>query len=731
MRIFPYQFLEEYVFRAPIFSSRKFKQKFSLRKLEDNQIKEICKNSIFEEAIYLASPELHHQIHQWKTSQDKILENRLKHSIIKYYIRMSTRCTPFGLFSGVGHGSFTKIENKTKETQHLIPQRDSKLDMHFLISLVSSLEANPLIQKHLKYFPNNTIYHIGKNIRYIEYNTKNGKREYFISSALLSAELKNILEFSKEGKTLEEISKTLVNQNISYQESLEFIDELTINQLLVSELAPIVSGIDYFDYIISVLERIGIGIEKETKALTEIKTKLENIDRHIGNSIELYSNIEDLARSLGNDFEKKYLFQTDLYFQESHKISNHWKKDIKKTINLLNKISNSSSQKKLNMFKKHFIERFDLREMPLLYVLDSEIGIGYGENSQAGIHTYLEDLILPLSKNKKNLTVSLNSTQITLNEKIQNAIRDRDISISINENDFDSTEDSYDDTPNTISVMAEIISLNENEKLYIKSIGGTSAANLLGRFASKKSPIHLITKNITLKEDALKPDSILAEIIHLPEARIGNIIRRPSLRQYEIPFLAQSSIPEKQKIELNDLYVSIKNNNIILRSKRLNKEVQPYLSNAHNYHNNSLPIYQFLCDLQTQNIRTSLSFNWDGLKAIYSFLPRVEYNNIILSKATWKINIKDFVYYDMLLYNEESFFDIFREWREKLLIPEWIQIVKSDNILPLNLENIDMFQIFFETLRREKTIIIEEFLYNKNDEFSKELNFLLYKTIKS
>ena len=94
-----------------------------------------------------------------------------------------------------------------------------------------------------------------------------------------------------------------------------------------------------------------------------------------------------------------------------------------------------------------------------------------------------------------------------------------------------------------------------------------------------------LTKNIAKKEEALYKDYILAEITHLPEARIGNIVRRPTLREYEIPFLAQSVLSADYQISAEDLFISVKNNRIVLRSGKLNKEVKPYLTNAHNYYN--------------------------------------------------------------------------------------------------------------------------------------------------
>ncbi|WP_316931256.1 lantibiotic dehydratase [Chryseobacterium sp. P1-3] len=124
---------------------------------------------------------------------------------------------------------------------------------------------------------------------------------------------------------------------------------------------------------------------------------------------------------------------------------------------------------------------------------------------------------------------------------------------------------------------------------------------------------------MTKKEEKLNTDYILAEVIHLPEARIGNVIRRPTLRRYEIPFLAQSVLPEENQIPLEDLYISLLNDKIILRSKKLNKEVKPYLTNSHNYSSNPLPAYHFLCDLHSQNIRSNLYFDWGDLKKIYQF----------------------------------------------------------------------------------------------------------------
>src|SRR5439155_17414597 len=130
-----------------------------------------------------------------------------------------------------------------------------------------------------------------------------------------------------------------------------------------------------------------------------------------------------------------------------------------------------------------------------------------------------------------------------------------------------------------------------------------------------------LVQEITNTEQEHNPDIVFAEIVHLPESRVGNILLHPSFREYEIPFLARSSVDGHHQIPLQDLFVSIKDNKVLLRSASLNKQVIPRLSSAHNYSRNALPVYQFLCDLQLQGHKAGLGFYWGSLEGFYSQLP--------------------------------------------------------------------------------------------------------------
>lgn len=731
MSRFPYQFFDEYVVRTSSFSRKNFQHTISSKdEITDTELKEICTNPIFQEAVYLASLNLYIELAKWNHSEKEFSKKeykKLKQTIVKYYSRISTRPTPFGLFSSVGLGKFS-LDNETnnyqRSTDNLL--RDTKLDMYFLVSLAQYFVQQPEIRSKLLFYPNNSIYKIGSRIRYIEYQYTGGKREYFISLAPLSEELQQILDFSKEGKTIWQIAEILINEEITQEEAIEFVEELIDSQVLVSELEPNVSGNDFLDEIISVLNKI--EAKDEAEILILIKNKLNELDQDISNPTFRYAKIEELIKSFAIEYEPKYLFQTDLYNKALFHLPFEWKRQLKRGISFLNKITLNQRENEFSKFKKAFSERFEEQELPLLYVLDNEVGIGYKQNTSAkGIHPYLEDLVLTASQKNQNKNIELTSVHQILNEKVQEALLDNLYTIKLADEDFKNFEEKWNDLPDTISIMTELISDNNQEKLFLNSSTGSSAANLLGRFCSEKSKVRNLTKDITQKEQELNPEEILAEIIHLPEARIGNVIRRPTLRQYEIPYLAQSLLPVENQIAVEDLYISLGNDRIVLRSKKLNKEVKPYLTNAHNYYTNTLPVYHFLSDLYSQNTKSGLYFSWGGLEHIYTFLPRVEYDNIILSKARWKITEKDISSLDLLNSDKKDFLLKLRNWRSKRKIPVWIQWVKFDNMLTMNLENYDMAELFIQAVKNEKSIIIEEFLYNENDDFKREFIFPMYK----
>jgi hypothetical protein len=368
--------------------------------------------------------------------------------------------------------------------------------------------------------------------------------------------------------------------------------------------------------------------------------------------------------------------------------------------------------------------------MPLATVLDTETGIGYLQNSEMNDTHDILDKFSFKRKGSEAATQSWTAYDYILEKKIKASVSKNEKVISLSENDFPDFDSSWENIPATFSVM---IGLLENEEIVIESSGNVSAAKLLGRFCNGNTEIYNLTNEIVEKEKKQYSDKILAEIVHIPESRTGNILRRPVLRAYEIAYLSNPGVPQDFNIGINDLTVSVTNNRIVLRSKRHNKEVIPCLSNAHNYSYKSLPIYHFLCDLQTQDVKPIFSFSWGILESHYDYFPRVYYKEVLLSKGKWIVFKNEIESFFKL--NGNELFESFSIWRKQRQINQFVNWVDSDNTLLLDLEKVVCIALFLKSVKNYDRIILEEFVFSgesvvKNitsENFTNELILSFYK----
>jgi hypothetical protein len=285
--------------------------------------------------------------------------------------------------------------------------------------------------------------------------------------------------------------------------------------------------------------------------------------------------------------------------------------------------------------------------------------------------------------------------------------------IELTDEDVKNVEAVWDDLPPTISVICQILQdSDEQRSIYIQSAGGQSAANLLGRFCHLDEQILKHTLAITEKEAQMNPDVIYAEIVHLPESRIGNILLRPILRPYEIPYLAKPGVSETFELRLDDLYISIKNNRVVLRSKRMNREIVPRMSTAHNYSGqNPMPVYHFLCDMQHQTGRTGLGFFWNETAQQLNYLPRVVYKNCILAQARWLVRETETKSFFGIKDNDELLLQV-KEWQRKRNIPDKALLADGDNELYIDMNHPLSIRAWLSVVKKRSSFQLEEFLFD-------------------
>ena len=718
----PYIPFDRFVFRSPLFSFNKFIQYLTEISESEENFKTLLNNKIMQEAIYLASPVLFEEMLKYlqKGLSDKKEETRFKYSIVRYLSRMSTRCTPFGVFAGCSMGRLNGYTTTIALNKTECYERHTRLDMNYLCALAQDIAQSPAVKPHIKYFSNTSIYKFGDKLRYVEYFYNGTKRIHQIAAVNHSEYLVKVFQEASHGKTINDLAQLITDEEVSTEEASEFINELISVQLLISEMEPSVTGQEFLYQTIQKLQEITkqIGeneyIFSSLQRLKQINTFLEDIDKKpIGNTLHTYDEIISEIKKLETKFETKYLFQTDMIKPvENAGLNREIVNDILDTIKFLNKITFHPAETLLSKFQKAFIERYEEREMPLLQVLDNESGIGYRQNGNNGdINLFIDDLMMPqLSSNVSNMT--WDRVQSILLKKYIEAKTTNSFTIGLVDKDFEHLNAQWEDLPLTISAMCRILKDEENgRELYIKTAGGSSAANLLGRFCHADKEIEKHVLAITHQEEQLNPNVIFAEVAHLPESRTGNILLRPVLRSYEIPYLAKSGVEKEGQIELSDLMISVRNGKILLRSKRLNKEIIPRLSSAHNFSFHAMPVYHFLCSMQTQNGRGGVAFSWGTLANEHNWLPRVKYKNVILSPARWRIKRDEIK--SLIETKEDRFLvDSIFAWRQTLQMPQYMALDDGDNELFVDLENALSIRTLFSVIKKRTFFLLEEFIFN-------------------
>ncbi|WP_316839786.1 lantibiotic dehydratase [Pedobacter gandavensis] len=670
---------------------------------------QLLQDDSFLESVYIASPNLYNECLKLKQGDvlSKKEQEKVENSLMKYHYRMATRSTPFGLFSGCHVTRWTNEENGITISKKDI-KRHTRIDMHYLCALSQKLSLKEGVIENIKFFSNNSVYVTGNELRYVEYTYQKESRSYQICAVQGNEYLDIILKEAKTGKQLDELVQLICSTDpeVAPNDVLGFLMELVHSQILISELEPCTTAEDFLDKIISVLQNIK-SVDDELTALViilnDIRDTLRKIDNNEYQTVEGYKYITSLVERIGFPFDESKLFHTDIYKKElAGGVSEKIKQKLTEAAELMNKITPYVENPNLKNFKENFYNRYEAAEMPLLKVLDTESGIGYlNSHSNKDITPLIDDIALP-QKPQPNASINWNQLEQLLHKKTIGCTGNK---IEIFDEDLKDFEGNWTNLPPSFPMMFRILSEDE---LFIESCGGSSAVNLLGRFAHGDAEINQISQEIADKEQEINDNILFAEVVHLPESRVSNILLHPAFRKYEIPYLSNATGNDVHTIDVSDLYVSIKNNKIVLRSKKLNKIIIPRLSNAHNYSHNALPVYQFLCDLQNQGKRGGLFFHWGGLGKIHQKFPRVTYKSTILSLAQWNIRQSDVL--QIINADQASRAEHVQAFKEKWELPRYMVLAEGDNELFIDFESEKLVNVWIEYVKKRNGTVLKEFI---------------------
>lgn len=621
------------------------------------QLAEILSLPEVDEAIFVASPSLHAAIATWREKPDSAAGQRAERALTKYVGRMASRCTPFGLFSGISPGALgreTAIELAPRSQY----RRRTRIDNDYLFVLASELAT--VHRERLVVRPNSSLYRVAGRLRCAATRVVDKDRRYDLIAIDSTPYLEATLARAATGAKVGELAAALVDGEITLAEASEYIAELVRAQILVPELSIYVTGPEPIDGLIAQLR--DVEANDEAALLDTARGSIAELDaRGLSNTPDRYRAIATSLEPLPAKIDLAKLFQVDMVKPGSVVVDRRIATEVLRVVEKL--AATMVPGDPMEEFKRAFSTRWEDQEIPLALALDEEAGIGFEASRAPGAEG--APLLAGLG-----IGAGAPGTTPFRQHHLLKRLADADRELVLTDADFDAMKSGA--TVKLPDAFATMISLASDGTFLFEGTSGPSGAKLHGRFCHASPEIEAMVRSHHAREEALRPSAAFAEIVHLNEGRIGNILCRPVLRGHEIAFLGTSGAPRDQQLSLNDLFVSIRDGRVVLRSKQLDREVIPRLTTAHNYRLRSLGVYRFLCALGEQGANNA-GFGWGPLGGS-RHLPRVRYGKAVLARETWNLD-KD----DCKL--------PLAELRERRKLPRFVVLADGDNELPIDLDN--------------------------------------------
>jgi thiopeptide-type bacteriocin biosynthesis protein len=359
-------------------------------------------------------------------------------------------------------------------------------------------------------------------------------------------------------------------------------------------------------------------------------------------------------------------------------------------VEVLHALTRYRGHEGLRQFREQFTRRYETREVPLALALDEENGIGFERSSSPAAEAAPLLAGLPLGRDQDQAARWIRRDTFLLG-KLTRALAAGSGEITVEASEAAAVRDSgTPPLPDAFEVLAAVVAGAEKAahgdfQVVLHSASGPSGARLLGRFCHADDQLHQLVRAHLAAEEAVHPERVFAEVVHLPEGRVGNILCRPVLRGYEIPYLGHSGAHSDRQLPLSDLLVSVQGERIVLRSRRLGREVIPRLTTAHNYTGRGLGVYRFLCALQHQQVTPGITWDWGPLGQA-PFLPRVVSGRVILSRARWNLGESE-----LAAFREPrgaGQFAAVQRLRERRRMPRHVALADGDSELVADLDNV-------------------------------------------
>lgn len=678
----------------------------SLSTLQDNNYY----NDNFIEALGIASQDLFKSLFQQPSSSKKI--RHLEQSILKYFIRSSTRPTPYGMFSGVALGKFENKNSIIIDNNSCV--REIKIDIEWINKLIHKFENDYTVLKHLDVKFNPICYVEGNRIVNPVF-TCHGESSQRIDKIVNDMRYTNLIHLI-ERSTQEFVPYIALKNIISKEyrdvdgEKIDYtLGQLIENEYLLTNLRIPAYCEDVLEHVIKIIKKIP-DMREYTDTLTNLKQLLNiYIDSKTENKIEILVKIYTLMETI--EKSKNYIMVNKGVTLRDNRLNSSCKKVLEKFADSLGLISIAADERsRLSKFKRDFIEKFG-------YNVDVNIKDVININGFNGLQ-YIDDTEYTMSKRERDI-------KNIIDTKIEQCLQQNKSEVILESKDFLDIQQYGDHPASSFEVnfhISKVTDKDGDEKIIFTVApngGAIKAGSMIQRFSNVLDYNDYNNYNrIYKKEQDLCHSSY--EIVEIREAfskaRLGNLTNTNSNYSY---FCCIGCTPQNNENELPiyDIFIGVSpNGRLYLYNKKLGSYIKIVTDNMINTDLNS-PLLKLLIYISDEYEDKPISRVFNLTYNNYIYTPRIVLEEVIIAPKTWI-----FTFSDDDVYNYSKFkikFDILVKLYK---VDDYFMIYQRDNRLLLNTKKEWCLILLFTIARTEKQIKLSEAIYGIiNNQLSKDI----------
>ncbi|RAG83696.1 hypothetical protein DN069_20805 [Streptacidiphilus pinicola] len=675
----------------------------------------LTSDPLLREAVDLASPSLGRAF-DVALAGDRVSVPKLRSLVLsasRYVLRMTTRATPFGLFSGVTVARFSEEPSSPPSPEGAF--RVVKPDTEWLTNVVRDCEMDLPILQELRVVTSNLGYQRGHRwVMPYRVQSRRGSPEgrpwITESSVRLTPAVRHALVSARSPLLFRDLAQCVQSTFPSASSATvsSILRQLVEGQFLLTELQPQPDETKPLEHIIGVLGRVGVA------SAGGVLARLEQVQRELDSyaASPLGAGRRQLA---GLKAQMSVLEPTphsvrvDVGLADEAHLPAGVAAEAERAASVLCRMSPPKEVlPSLRSYHQAFLERYGADLVPVTDVLDPVAGLGAPQG-----YKWAPGRLADVRGGQSVPTEATSVRETVLLRMAMSALRSGSPEVILEDRDVEALALSPAAVlPPSMELFGTVVAVpgdgaaDGEFRLVLNPrmtspLAGAAAGRFVHIVGAEDGAAGSLDRHFQWNAGS---DALRATLAYRsPRPRTESLMAVPDDLPYRIAIGCFADARDPRILALHDLAIGADSERLFVMSRRLGKEVRP--TTVHLQNRTNMPhAARLLREIGLSGSGPGSSWDWGSARSA-PYLPRVRYGRTVLAPAQWRTD-EDFFKDEVL--TDSQWHEQLQEWQKRWRVPGRVLAGVDDQVMELDLSVALHVRLLREEVRRHSRAILCE-----------------------